>query len=748
MPCAQVLPVRSPLLFTLMLSAPLLFAPHSYAQQKVASATQEQSAAPGARQIESPWAEELKKYPGLADELAVLIGKLKQDVHFPGRRNESRLLPLAPSSTIAYAALSNYGDATAQALSIFRQELKESSVLRDWWQHGSPATEGPKIEDAVDKLSQFYQFLGPELVISAAMVGNEPNFLVFSEVRKPGLKQFLQQWNQQIGAKSESKFRFRVLEPQELATARDTASSDEINILLRPDFVISADQIATIRAFNANLDSSTRDFASTPFAQRILAEYRDGITSLAAVDIHRILEKSYPAAKQTATFKKSGFADTQYLIWDHKTDSTQSISQVELSFTSPRRGAAAWLADPATLGSLDFFSPKPLIVASLLLANPSQVFDELKSFNPDSKTFASIAAGEQAFGLSLKDDLLNLLTGELTFEVDAVTPTQPVWRAFLGTKDAIQLRKTLSTLVAATRFRSDSVEKLDLTFYSLEIPTDKEKTTKVTYAFSDGYLILGPTMDAVADSVQLHRAGSSLAKSQKFLATVPAGHTPSSSALFYEDPSYIANLRFGSFLSQASDSLNQAVPSESVSPIAGHIYGEKSAIREISTNATFDVAGVLVIAAIAVPNLLRSRMAANEASAVGTVRTLNTAQVTYGAAYPEKGFAHDIITMGEDLKNPAAFSPEHAGLLDPSLAGSTCNADGWCTKSGYRFRTDAHRCQKSVCYDYVAVATPVSMEIGNRSFCSASDGIIRFHAGDPLTAPISIADCKSWPALQ
>ena len=405
---------------------------------------------------------------------------------------------------------------------------------------------------------------------------------------------------------------------------------------------------------------------------------------------------------------------------------------MELSFASPRRGAPAWLADPATLGSLDFVSPKPLLVASLLLANPSQVFDELKSFNPDSKTFGSIAAGEQAFGLSLKDDLLNLLTGELTFEVDAVTPTQPVWRAFLGTNDAIRLRKTLSTLVAATRFRSDSVEKLDLTFYSLEIPTDKEKTTKVTYAFSDGYLIIGPTMDAVADSIQFHRAG----------------HTPSSSALFYEDPSYIANLRFGSFLSQASDSLNQAGASESVSPIAGHIYAEKSAIREISTNATFDVAGVLVIAAIAVPNLLRSRMAANEASAVGTVRTLNTAQVTYGAAYPEKGFAHNIITMGEDLKNPTAFSPEHAGLLDASLAGSTCNADGWCAKSGYRFRTDAHRYQRSVCYDYVAVATPVSKEVGNRSFCSASDGIIRFHAGDPLTAPISIADCKSWPALQ
>jgi len=58
------------------------------------------------------------------------------------------------------------------------------------------------------------------------------------------------------------------------------------------------------------------------------------------------------------------------------------------------------------------------------------------------------------------------------------------------------------------------------------------------------------------------------------------------------------------------------------------------------------VAIILIIAAIAIPNLLRSRMAANEASAVGSLRTINTAEVTYQTTYPNVGFAANIGALG------------------------------------------------------------------------------------------------------
>jgi type IV pilus assembly protein PilA len=58
------------------------------------------------------------------------------------------------------------------------------------------------------------------------------------------------------------------------------------------------------------------------------------------------------------------------------------------------------------------------------------------------------------------------------------------------------------------------------------------------------------------------------------------------------------------------------------------------------------VAIILIIAAIAIPNLLRARMAANEAAAASSVRTINTTQVTYQSTYPTMGYANSIAALG------------------------------------------------------------------------------------------------------
>lgn len=58
------------------------------------------------------------------------------------------------------------------------------------------------------------------------------------------------------------------------------------------------------------------------------------------------------------------------------------------------------------------------------------------------------------------------------------------------------------------------------------------------------------------------------------------------------------------------------------------------------------VAIILVIAAIAIPNLMRARMAANDSSAAASVRTINTAEIAYAAAYPGIGFPAALVTLG------------------------------------------------------------------------------------------------------
>ena len=58
------------------------------------------------------------------------------------------------------------------------------------------------------------------------------------------------------------------------------------------------------------------------------------------------------------------------------------------------------------------------------------------------------------------------------------------------------------------------------------------------------------------------------------------------------------------------------------------------------------VAIILIIAAIAIPNLMRARIAANESSAVASIRTINTAEVSYSTAYPSSGFAAALANLG------------------------------------------------------------------------------------------------------
>src|ERR1700731_2785788 len=129
------------------------------------------------------------------------------------------------------------------------------------------------------------------------------------------------------------------------------------------------------------------------------------------------------------------------------------------------------------------------------------------------------------------------------------------------------------------------------------------------------------------------------------------------------------------------------------------------------------VAIILIIAAIAIPNLLRSRMAANEASAVGSLRTINTAEVTYATTYPPIGFT-TLDALGGAAPCTSATSTA-ACLLDDVLSGASH------TKSGYLFTVTPGT--QAVIVTYTSVATPTALgQSGQRGFYSDQSGVIRY----------------------
>src|SRR5277367_5136 len=475
---------------------------------------------PAAQSPAVSWTDELKKYPGLLPEFSKLLDKLQRDLHYPAARNESRLLPLLPESTTYYAAFSNYGDAIHQGLAIFQKELQDSAILRDWWTHGQIAASGTQYVDGLDKLSQLHQYLGEEIVVAGAMDADHPKLLVIAEARKPGLKPLLQQWIAQITYKSAPSV--RVLDEQELATAKEKAGVDDLIVLVRNDFVVASSDLATLRSFNAKLAKGSREFASTPFGERITKEYANGVTILAATDLHKIVSQISPSKDVQTSLQRTGFADVKYLVWEHTTVASQPISQAELSFSAPRRGPAAWLANPVPLGSMDFVSPKAIIAGTIVLENPAIIFDDVEMLAGESKAdaFAALEQGEKALKLSLKDDLLAHLGGEITVELDEVNGPKPSWKTFFKVDDAPHIQRTLGTLLALAHVETTQTEDGGVTYYNLRVPSGKT-TTEVAYAFVDGYWIIASGHDAVAEAVQLHASGASLGKSQKFLAALP-----------------------------------------------------------------------------------------------------------------------------------------------------------------------------------------------------------------------------------
>jgi len=150
------------------------------------------------------------------------------------------------------------------------------------------------------------------------------------------------------------------------------------------------------------------------------------------------------------------------------------------------------------------------------------------------------------------------------------------------------------------------------------------------------------------------------------------------------------------------------------------------------------VAIILIIAAIAIPNLLRSRIAANEASAVGSLRTINTAEVTYASTYPDKGFAVALGVLGPGATaGNQVSSPTNACLLDSVLGCSTAAASGGkCAKSGYNFYVTA--AGTAPVSTYASNGDPITADqTGKRYFYSDASGVIRYDAAAVATSASS-----------
>ncbi len=138
------------------------------------------------------------------------------------------------------------------------------------------------------------------------------------------------------------------------------------------------------------------------------------------------------------------------------------------------------------------------------------------------------------------------------------------------------------------------------------------------------------------------------------------------------------------------------------------------------------VAIILIIAAIAIPSFLSSRMAANEASAVQSMRTIQWSLTAYAITYTGVGYAAQLSDLGDGGTSPCSPTPIQACMIDNTLANGT--------KSGYviTYVQDASSIPST---GYTLNADPISRgSTGRRSFFTNTPGVIRYNAAAAATS--------------
>jgi type IV pilus assembly protein PilA len=150
------------------------------------------------------------------------------------------------------------------------------------------------------------------------------------------------------------------------------------------------------------------------------------------------------------------------------------------------------------------------------------------------------------------------------------------------------------------------------------------------------------------------------------------------------------------------------------------------------------VAIILIIAAIAIPNLMRSKMAANESSAISSLRTINTAEVTYATVYPGVGYSVDLPSLGGTpavCSAPGGANSTTACIIDQVLALATSLASA---KSGYFFTYNLNGAAGGINTAYTLSATPTVVgTAGQRNFFTDQSGVLRYALTGPATAASS-----------
>jgi hypothetical protein len=433
------------------------------------------------------WSRNRERYDGMLASIGHAILEIRQ----PDVRYESRLLGRLPANVMFYAGIPNMAQYLGAAEDVFRRKLAESPELEPWWQ-----SHGGRIAPLIEKLRAASEYLGDEIAVVGLDGGDGP--AVLTEIKRPGFESFLKQSG--------------------LATAEM-----ERNGLALFGAPRAVEQLAPA------LDSANGAIQATDFYRRVEDAYKHGAGFLLSVNVAHAAPPLNPAAR--APSDASPLANAQTLVFNETQRNGVAENRLAVDFSGQRAGIAAWLANPAPMGALDYVSPEASAAAAAVVPNGEAIADQLKMVSP------------QELG-AVRDSLSNSLGGEFAVALDGPLMPVPSWKLIAEVYNPAGLQSALQQAAIAYSNSPANVGHKPLAigqetfegraFYSIAVP-DGGPLLEFHYTFANGYLVAGPSRAVVARALQIKDSANSLLRSSKLAAMMPRDHHADFSLLFYQD---------------------------------------------------------------------------------------------------------------------------------------------------------------------------------------------------------------------
>lgn len=520
-------------------------------------ATTSSSIEPIAIKEEVAWSRNASNYTAMLAGLADLRKDLSK-VQQPGVRTSTHLLDLMPEDTVIYAALPNLTATIAESHRIMQERLSQNAALRQWWEQNRDRGRGPGVEEVISTINEFGEYLGDEIAVSVSMdLNGEPTSpLVLAELKNSsGFREVIEQQIAKHGGNRSRKPNVSFVDDPLTAVAATPESSkkiDEVYIWIQNNLFAASPKLKQLQDLARLVQSgATSGFTASPFHNRIAQVYQEGAGLVVAANLQKVIDrakveitKGKDAAQKESALQQLGILNLKYFALDQKDSQGKTQTRAVLSFNEAQRGVPSWLAAPEPMGSLEYISPDANVVAGFVVRNPTALVDDLlgvvETVAPDLRNNLNRLQAER--GLDIRKDFAAPLGGEFAFAIDGPILPTPSWKMVFEVNDPEHLRQTLERVVAeinkeAAKFGKAGLiwERADIsgrTYYTLR---SADFGVEVSFAYVNGYMIVGPSRALIERSVRSQEAGYTLLRSARFIAGLPADGSANFSALFYHN---------------------------------------------------------------------------------------------------------------------------------------------------------------------------------------------------------------------